>query len=86
MREVNVRQVANVDDLVREKLGKKGVERDVCPAEVVRSSDFNRRSDVVETLRFFVKILQEGGVFEAKVRRWKVDVFEVWYHTERVFH
>jgi hypothetical protein len=79
-----VSEVANVDDLMREKLREEAVERDIGPAEVVGTRNLNRRSNVVKALRFFVKIFQEGGVFKAKVRRWKVNICEPWHHTKRV--
>lgn len=84
MREINVSQVTNVNDLVREKVGQEAVERDVCPAEVVGTGHLDCRPNVVKTLRLIVKILQEGGVFKAKVRRWKVNICEPWHHTEGV--
>lgn len=84
MREINMSQVANVNDLVREKVGQKAVERDVRPAEVVGTGHLNRRPNVMEALRLVIKILQEGGVFKAKAWRWKVNICEPWHHVKGV--
>ena len=84
MRQVNMSQVADINDFVREKVWEEAVEGDICPAEVVATHHLNRRANVVKTLRLVVKILKEGGVFKAKVRRWKVNVCEPWQHTKGV--
>ena len=57
---------------------------DVSPAKVVGTCHLNGWPDVMNALRFLIKVFKETGVLKTKVWRGEINMSELRHDTERI--